>query len=78
MNREPRPRVLNLLLRLHGLPPIRRDHAHIDPADWQDTKARDGAIVTHCRRCGAFIGRRPVPAAPKCQDKVRCTEGLLE
>jgi hypothetical protein len=59
VNQDARPRVLNILLNLRGIGPIRRDHAHIDPIDWEDTRTRDGTIVTHCRRCGAFIGRRP-------------------
>ncbi len=55
-----RPGLLSLLFRIHGIQPIRRDHSHINPADWIDSPPQGGTIVTHCRRCGAFIGRRPV------------------
>lgn len=35
-------------------------HQHIDPAEWEDEPASHGAIRTHCRSCGAFIGYRRI------------------
>ncbi len=40
---------------------------HVDPRDWKDSKdlGRPGWIVTHCVKCGAWIGSRPVESKGK-------------
>lgn len=58
MSDKPRG-LLGLLFALWGVQPVRRDHSHIDPANWFTLREGQDLVVT-CAICGGFIGRRPV------------------
>jgi len=62
MRRRPTPpNILNYLLdEVWKVPKVTRDHSHNESKNWQDEPASGGRIRTHCKRCRAFIGYRPV------------------
>ncbi len=51
--------LLGWLFALWGVAPKRRDHSHAEFANYVD-RIEGNAIVTTCRVCGDFIGRRPL------------------
>ncbi len=54
------------------LPLLGRCRLHVDPSDWHDEQVGQ-RIRTSCKKCGTFIGYRPLPAMRSSNPRSRQT-----
>jgi hypothetical protein len=51
--------TLELWFAIHRIKP-RSDHSHADETFWKDHPPENGMVRTTCKKCGGFVGYRPV------------------